>query len=93
MDEVTQQNVALVEEAAAAAQSLRDQAERLSQSIGVFKLEQSDGLALNTAPASAKRTIDITPRTAQLPRRDIRSVAQKQLAAATSEVSGSWEQF
>ncbi|MFJ9531486.1 methyl-accepting chemotaxis protein [Herbaspirillum sp. NPDC101396] len=93
MDEVTQQNAALVEEAAAAAQSLRDQAERLSQSIGVFKLEQSDSLALNAAPASAKRTIDITPRTAQLPRRDVRSVAQKQLAAATGEVSGSWEQF
>ncbi|MFJ9449112.1 methyl-accepting chemotaxis protein [Herbaspirillum sp. NPDC101397] len=93
MDEVTQQNAALVEEAAAAAQSLRDQAERLSQSIGVFKLEQSDSLALNAAPASAKRTIDITPRAAQLPRRDVRSVAQKQLAAATGEVSGSWEQF
>ncbi|TWC69516.1 methyl-accepting chemotaxis protein [Herbaspirillum sp. SJZ099] len=38
MDEVTQQNAALVEEAAAAAQSLQDQAGRLQQVVGVFKL-------------------------------------------------------
>ena len=36
MDQVTQQNAALVEEAAAAAQSLRDQAGRLSGVVGVF---------------------------------------------------------
>jgi methyl-accepting chemotaxis protein len=38
MDEVTQQNAALVEEAAAAAQSLQDQARNLSQVVSVFKL-------------------------------------------------------
>jgi len=38
MDEVTQQNAALVEEAAAAAQSLRDQAEKLSGVVSVFNL-------------------------------------------------------
>jgi methyl-accepting chemotaxis protein len=38
MDEVTQQNAALVEEAAAAAQSLDDQAGRLMQTVSVFKL-------------------------------------------------------
>ena len=38
MDEVTQQNAALVEEAAAAAQSLRDQAEKLSAVVSVFSL-------------------------------------------------------
>jgi len=41
MDEVTQQNAALVEEAAAAAQSLQDQAGKLAQVVGVFKLERS----------------------------------------------------
>ncbi|ADJ66081.1 HAMP domain-containing protein [Herbaspirillum seropedicae] len=40
MDEVTQQNAALVEEAAAAAQSLQDQAARLSQVVSVFKLQR-----------------------------------------------------
>jgi len=38
MDEVTQQNAALVEEASAAAQSLNEQASRLQQSVGAFKL-------------------------------------------------------
>ena len=38
MDGVTQQNAALVEEAAAAAQSLQDQARQLAQSVSVFRL-------------------------------------------------------
>ncbi|MFJ3055193.1 methyl-accepting chemotaxis protein [Herbaspirillum sp. NPDC087042] len=40
MDEVTQQNAALVEEAAAAAQSLQDQAGRLSDVVSVFKIQR-----------------------------------------------------
>jgi methyl-accepting chemotaxis protein len=38
MDGVTQQNAALVEEAASAAESMRSQAERLSEQVSVFKL-------------------------------------------------------
>jgi len=38
IDDATQQNAALVEEAAAAAQSMRDQAELLAQAVSVFKL-------------------------------------------------------
>jgi methyl-accepting chemotaxis protein len=45
MDNVTQQNAALVEEAAASAQSLNDQAENLSQLVSVFKLP------VNSSPA------------------------------------------
>jgi methyl-accepting chemotaxis protein len=39
MDEMTQQNAALVEEAAAAAESMREQASRLTQVVAVFKLD------------------------------------------------------
>jgi methyl-accepting chemotaxis protein len=39
MDGVTQQNAALVEEAAAAAESLQQQAARLSSVVGVFKVD------------------------------------------------------
>jgi len=39
MDQVTQQNVALVEEAAAAAASLQDQADNLVQVVRIFKTE------------------------------------------------------
>jgi methyl-accepting chemotaxis protein len=38
MDQVTQQNAALVEEGAAAAESLKDQASQLVQAVAVFKL-------------------------------------------------------
>lgn len=41
MDDVTQQNAALVEEAAAAAGALEEQAGRLAQVVGVFKLEET----------------------------------------------------
>ncbi|NEX60323.1 hypothetical protein G3574_04455 [Noviherbaspirillum sp. 17J57-3] len=41
MDNVTQQNAALVEEAAGAARSLQEQAEKLFQLISVFKLKDS----------------------------------------------------
>ncbi len=41
MDEVTQQNAALVEEAAAAAQSLEDQASRLRGAVAVFSLDDA----------------------------------------------------
>jgi methyl-accepting chemotaxis protein len=41
MDQATQQNAALVEESAAAAASLKGQAEQLVQSVAVFKLSHS----------------------------------------------------
>jgi methyl-accepting chemotaxis protein I, serine sensor receptor len=40
MDEVTQQNAALVEEAAAAAQSLEDQAAKLRHAVSVFQVDE-----------------------------------------------------
>jgi methyl-accepting chemotaxis protein len=60
MDQVTQQNAALVEEAAAAAASLQDQAGELLQVVGVFQL---DGLHAASAQRDvhARRSIDITP--------------------------------
>ncbi|RUN82606.1 methyl-accepting chemotaxis protein [Pandoraea apista] len=55
MDEVTQQNAALVEEAAAAAGSLEDQAHRLRDAVSVFRV--GDSLKVAGAPgATVKRT-------------------------------------
>ncbi|MFJ0456264.1 methyl-accepting chemotaxis protein [Bordetella bronchiseptica] len=42
MDEVTQQNAALVEEAAAAAGSLQEQAQRLAEAVAVFKINTGE---------------------------------------------------
>ena len=59
MDEVTQQNAALVEEAAAAAESLEEQAQSLSVSVGTFKMDgHSGGAAVaRRAPAPVARQI------------------------------------
>jgi hypothetical protein len=50
MDEVTQQNAALVEEAAAAATSLEEQSRALLETVGAFKV---DGSAAPAHPAPA----------------------------------------
>ena len=42
LDQVTQQNAALVEESAAAADSLRHQAQKLTELVGVFKLAHGE---------------------------------------------------
>jgi len=43
LDQMTQQNAALVEESAAAAESLREQSGRMAEAIGVFKLAGGAG--------------------------------------------------
>jgi methyl-accepting chemotaxis protein len=47
LDQMTQQNAALVEESAAAADSLRDQAQRLAEAVAIFKLSGAVAPALN----------------------------------------------
>ena len=59
MDEMTQQNAALVEEAAAAAESMRDQAEKLTQLVGQFRIGQAQAPSFHAARA------DSGPRQAQ----------------------------
>jgi methyl-accepting chemotaxis protein len=91
MDQVTQQNAALVEEAAAAAASLQDQAGSLSQVVSVFKLD-------GHAPASAPRTLvsiaapsraKTAKRTAPAPRAAAAAPRETALVAAGDE----WETF
>ncbi|MDP2368581.1 methyl-accepting chemotaxis protein [Rhodoferax sp.] len=43
LDQMTQQNSALVEQSAAAAESLKEQAARLTQVVSTFKLDRRDG--------------------------------------------------
>jgi methyl-accepting chemotaxis protein len=53
MDQTTQQNAALVEEAAAASESLREQAAKLARTVAVFRL---DGARGRGAPPALPRT-------------------------------------
>ena len=58
MDEVTQQNAALVEEAAAAAGSMQDQARELVRAVGVFRLaEDATRRAQDPQPPRAQRAL------------------------------------
>jgi methyl-accepting chemotaxis protein len=57
MDEVTQQNAALVEQASAATNALEQQAGKLMQALAVFKLTGNQ-----TASAAALATVDASPR-------------------------------
>ncbi|HEU4459408.1 MAG TPA: methyl-accepting chemotaxis protein [Methylibium sp.] len=52
LDKTTQQNAALVEESAAAAESLKQQASRLADIVGVFKLSKQEA---DAAVAKAKK--------------------------------------
>jgi methyl-accepting chemotaxis protein len=53
MDQVTQQNAALVEEAAAASEAMQEQAGQLAQTVGVFKIGGQVASARPAAPARA----------------------------------------
>ncbi len=50
LDQVTQQNAALVEESAAAAESLMHQAAKLAQVVSVFKVDRDAGLKRELVP-------------------------------------------
>nr|WP_280530244.1 methyl-accepting chemotaxis protein [Paludibacterium paludis] len=49
MDENTQKNAALVEEAAAAAESLQEQSQSLAQAVSIFRLDAASGRAVPVA--------------------------------------------
>jgi len=61
LDQMTQQNAALVEQSAAAAESLREQATRLNGLVGTFQLQQGGTQARPTgapaAPVAARRAV------------------------------------
>ncbi|MDF7650123.1 methyl-accepting chemotaxis protein [Erwiniaceae bacterium L1_54_3] len=80
MDRVTQQNASLVEESAAAAASLEEQASRLSQSVAVFRVPRA---AQPTVASAVMRHPQIAPPVQSTPRK-----------AVTTPVNDSnWETF
>jgi len=61
MDQVTQQNAALVEEMAAAASSLKAQAQELVQTVAVFKLAAGEHSSASLMPPAAVRAHPAKP--------------------------------
>jgi len=90
MDEVTQQNAALVEQAAAAAESLEEQAQNLSASVSTFKMDDSVAAKPSRAkPAPAGRIAPPAP-----VRKALAAPARKASAKPQSKTDdGEWEEF
>jgi len=56
MDETTQQNAALVEEAAASSESMREQADELKRQVAFFQLGQQEEMPVSLTPAPVPKT-------------------------------------
>jgi methyl-accepting chemotaxis protein len=89
MDEVTQQNAALVEEAAAAAESLQSQAVQLTDRVASFKME--DSLQEHQHTAAPRKSLSApTPKATKTKRRA--PVAQRKIKTALPQ-EDEWENF
>jgi methyl-accepting chemotaxis protein len=87
MDQVTQQNAALVEEMAAAASSLKSQAEDLVQTVAVFKLGAGD----HRAPTHSVSTAAVRshpPKISNFKGTERRAAGTPKGAAARGQASG-----
>ncbi|PCE28826.1 hypothetical protein BWP39_01135 [Paraburkholderia acidicola] len=82
MDEVTQQNAALVEEAAAAAQSLEDQATKLRTAVSVFQL--GDEASAGAVASEMLRRREPAPAPVRTPVKALATNARTRLAPATA---------
>ncbi|OEZ57938.1 methyl-accepting chemotaxis protein II [Duganella sp. HH105] len=97
MDQTTQQNSALVEQTAAAAQTLRDQADKLEQVVSAFKINASH--VAHKAPARpAARAVVAVAAVPKTPRPKVAAkaapaAAPKKLKTSAGDSSGEWEEF
>ncbi|MEN9866169.1 MAG: hypothetical protein RL748_1759, partial [Pseudomonadota bacterium] len=64
MEGMTQQNATLADEAAAAAQSLQDQARELAEVVSVFKLSEKEEAHGLGQPSSLSRQLSTRPKSA-----------------------------
>ncbi|EML7991079.1 methyl-accepting chemotaxis protein [Stenotrophomonas maltophilia] len=92
MDETTQQNAALVEEATAAARAMEDQAVQLGEAVARFRLASQGTTAIPARPLAApvpRQVAAAAPAAKPVPARTLRTAtAQPALAA-----DGDWQEF
>jgi methyl-accepting chemotaxis protein len=95
MDETTQQNAALVEEATAAARSMEQQAGQLVQTVAVFRVQ--DGQPARSAraePAATPASVVVLPkRAAAAPRGKTATRARAKASPAVTAEAGEWQEF
>lgn len=95
MDEATQQNAALVEQAAAAAESLVEQANALTDVISVFKIDNSGSTfaARKTTPRGMPSRSPVLLAASAKPFKPLVKPAPLRVAAKTGTNDGDWEEF
>ncbi|MGF6481614.1 methyl-accepting chemotaxis protein [Paraburkholderia sp. JPY419] len=91
MDETTQQNAALVEQAAAAAQSLEAQARKMKQTVSVFRTAESRAFAA-ALPAPTRASARVRVDQPALPQAAAAVPARERVAAAAAAQSD-WSTF
>jgi methyl-accepting chemotaxis protein len=90
MDKITQQNAALVEEAAAAAKSMEEQTDTLQAMLGGFILPPGDRQA---APAPVMRAPARAPAAPKAVAKPAKPVAKRREAAKVTEDAEDWKEF
>ncbi len=90
MDEATQQNAALVEEAAAAAESLQDQAGKLTQAVSIFKLSAGRQAARDAQVDIPVLHNQVKPKLKAAPARMATKPKKRAVGGGSSE---GWERF
>jgi methyl-accepting chemotaxis protein len=97
MDEATQQNAALVEQAAAAAKSLQEQSERLFQAVAIFELADDETVMPQAiAPPNERRRPDRAKNVVRLAKKKSAARAAPSAAPAAAGETASdeeWQQF
>ncbi|MDV3468819.1 methyl-accepting chemotaxis protein [Stenotrophomonas sp. C3(2023)] len=92
MDETTQQNAALVEEATAAARAMEEQAGQLSEAVSVFTLDEAEGERQpDSLAAAASRPRPAVAAAAAPATAPARRPAPRSVAAELAE--GDWQEF
>jgi len=92
MDEVTQQNAALVEEAAAASEALREQADRLSHLVAVFRIDGTSTAASASAPTPRRPARGATRMSGNVAGRRVVSMVPPSATPVPAAVSGELRQ-
>ena len=96
LDQMTQQNAALVEQSAAAAESLKEQASRLVKVVAAFRIDAAGAIAARRAPAIQRPARPATAPEHAAPAREAIARASGGLsapAAAAAGNDGDWETF
>ncbi|MCP5283656.1 MAG: MCP four helix bundle domain-containing protein [Burkholderiaceae bacterium] len=106
MDQGTQQNAALVEQSAAAAESLKQQAQQLVQAVAVFKLDANDTVMTTppqaatamparrpAAPPAPKAPAKASPQPAAKPAVQAKAPAPTPALATADSGDADWQSF